>query len=694
MAKKRKHLLGPGMRKLQPKLRMIANGSSEVNAVRSELCSSIRVSGKAKVSPQCVLDAVAPPARRAKQSAIKHLKSLARTIEANVFVELIGSDGDAESIGNKNQSAAETDPIPGETARKRRLVTATIRLDQLSALAARDDVAYIELGEHLRTPTPIVLSDLVSAPATGLRRFGTATQHGFGEGVLIGIIDVQGFEFDHPDFLEDGGKRTRFVSIWDQGGDSHGPPAGFSYGSDITRTQMNAAIAAGRAGGLPATELEPQSQIVPSSHGTHVASIAAGNRGVCRNAFIACVLVSLPPEDTDRRRSFYDSTRLAHAVEYLSAVADRLRIEHRLTQVPLSINISLGTNGHAHDASSAVSRWIDAALATPGKCVCVAAGNAGQEAPEHEDDIGYVMGRIHTSGRIAARGLERDIRWIVVGNGIADISENEMEIWYSPSDRFAVSIRPPGGDWIGPIQPHQFIENRQLADGSLFSVYNELYYPANGANYIAVYLSPLFSPDRVVGVQAGEWVVRLHGLDVRDGRYHGWIERDDPRRVGRIGEREAWRFPSFFSRQSNVDNSSVSSLACGHRVISVANFEQRNEQINISSSQGPTRDGRFKPDVAAPGTNIVAANGFDEQRRWTAMTGTSMASPFVAGVAGLMLAAQNNLTAAQIGGIIQRTAQPLPGHDYAWRDDAGYGVIDPAACIREARSVHDREDLT
>ena len=32
----------------------------------------------------------------------------------------------------------------------------------------------------------------------------------------------------------------------------------------------------------------------------------------------------------------------------------------------------------------------------------------------------------------------------------------------------------------------------------------------------------------------------------------------------------------------------------------------------VSSSQGPTRDDRMKPDIAAPGTDIVAANGFGE----------------------------------------------------------------------------------
>ena len=182
---------------------------------------------------------------------------------------------------------------------------------------------------------------------------------------------------------------------------------------------------------------------------------------------------------------------------------------------------------------------------------------------------------------------------------------------------------------------------------------------------------------------------------MRDGRYHGWIERDDPRSLGRVGDREAWRFPSFFSETSNVDNSSVSSLACGQRVLSVANLDQVAERINISSSQGPTRDQRNKPDVAAPGTNIVAAKGFaGEDDRWIKMSGTSMASPFVAGVAGLMLGLEPKLTAAQIEGIIVRTARPLPGGSFKWVNDSGFGRIDPDACLTETELINEREDKT
>ena len=75
------------------------------------------------------------------------------------------------------------------------------------------------------------------------------------------------------------------------------------------------------------------------------------------------------------------------------------------------------------------------------------------------------------------------------------------------------------------------------------------------------------------------------------------------------------------------------------------------------------------------------------------MSGTSMASPYVTGVVGLMLASNDKLTAAQIGGIIQRTAQPLPGYDYAWKNNAGFGVIKPEYCISEAQEVGKMEEV-
>ncbi|GAH57165.1 unnamed protein product, partial [marine sediment metagenome] len=275
-------------------------------------------------------------------------------------------------------------------------------------------------------------NDHAAAPGSKARKIESELNTG-GKGVLIGIIDVQGFDFAHPDFLDEHGE-TRFLNIWDQGGSQRPPPKGFKYGAEIRKEHMDEAIKNSSSLGVQPQRLEPQSQMAYGSHGTHVASIAAGNSGLCPKAYLVGVLISLTDEDLDRRKSFHDSVNLAHAVDYILECAKELE-KKKQKDIPVSINISLGTNGHAHDGSASICRWIDSELTIPGRSVCVAAGNAGQEKSETEGDYGFIMGRIHTSGKIPAKDLTKDIEWIVVGNGIADISENELEIWYSAQDR-------------------------------------------------------------------------------------------------------------------------------------------------------------------------------------------------------------------------------------------------------------------
>jgi subtilisin family serine protease len=670
--------------KVQPKLRMAANATAEVYTLRAEHAAAISVPRETarEYAPRRTQSST-PDKAGGKPPRAKSLKNVPAEVRVSAFFQI------AEDP--KDQRDAERALGIKSDAKQAKANLRTVELTARRALELSDRpwALGVELGQPLTKPTPRVEDTGAKPPGITVRRFGRARDHHHGAEVLIGLIDVGGFDFSHPDFLGADGK-TRFECIWDQGeGGVHKPPKDFGYGSVITKADMDRALSHARTkGSPPAYLLEPQSQMQPGSHGTHVASIAAGNRGVARQAAIAAVLISLPEADEDSRTNFYDSTRLAHAVDWLLDVAGSR---------PVSINVSLGTNGHAHDDSSAINRWIDAALTVPGRSVCVAAGNAGQDKAEFEGDIGYILGRVHFRGQIAARELVHDIEWNVVGNAVtADISENELEIWYEPGDRLAVQVKPPGLPWTEPIEPGEYIENRRLPDRSFLSVYNELYNASNGDNYIAVYLSPQLAEKELIGVRPGQWLVRLIGREVRGGTFDCWIERDDPREIGRIGERDAWVYPSFFSENSYVDSSTVSTLACGQRIVSVANLDADGRRINPSSSRGPTRDDRRKPDIAAPGTNITAARGFepDPRRQWMAMTGTSMASPHVAGLVGLMLAANRNLTGAQVSGIIQRTAAPLPGADFAWRKDAGAGRLAEARCVEEARVASSRRDRT
>jgi subtilisin family serine protease len=667
MAKKHKiELAKTWARRVHPKLRMMLNGDPVVNAARAESMGALSVSVRLARQAQPLTTAISPDpaAPKLKLGKLNSRNSRRGDVKVRVFVETV-----------------EETSIPGAHRKHGQFAVMQMPLDRVEKLAQREKIAFVEQAENLKKPGATAVATKKEAPAR--RSITLEKEHRGGQGVMIGLIDVQGFDWLHPDF-DDGEGNSRFVAIWDQGRRGPKKSKDVPYGTVITRDMMKKARLQAPKIGVSPHDLEPQSEMVPGSHGTHVASIAAGNTGVCSKADIGAVLISLP--DSDRRTSFYDAANLLDAVNYLLELAgDR----------PISINISLGTNGHAHDGSSVLDRWIDALIAQPSRSICVAAGNAGQEREEMPGDIGYMLGRIHTSGKISAKGLNHDLEWIVVGDKGIDVSENELEIWYESQDRIAVSILPPAGEkWIGPIEPGQFIQNLKLPNQTILSIYNELYHPANGSNYIAVYLSPQTKVLPITGVTAGTWLVRLHGMDIRHGGFHGWIERDDPAIVGE-GQ---YFWPSFFSKRSNVDANSVSSLACGNRIVSVANLDEIRRAIHITSSQGPTRDGRLKPDVAAVGTEVLAANGFgDPGRPWVSMTGTSMASPYVAGVVGLMLAIRPKLTAAQINGILKATAHPLPGSTYAWANDCGFGVIDPEACVRETllvdRRIERKEDF-
>ncbi|MCS7249942.1 MAG: S8 family serine peptidase [candidate division WOR-3 bacterium] len=85
---------------------------------------------------------------------------------------------------------------------------------------------------------------------------------------------------------------------------------------------------------------------------------------------------------------------------------------------------------------------------------------------------------------------------------------------------------------------------------------------------------------------------------------------------------------------------------CGEKGFYLANF----------SSRGPTADGRIKPDVCGPGVNITAARS-GTRNSYITYSGTSMATPFIAGVIALMLDANPNLTPTQIKNILSSTCE-------------------------------------
>jgi serine protease AprX len=113
----------------------------------------------------------------------------------------------------------------------------------------------------------------------------------------------------------------------------------------------------------------------------------------------------------------------------------------------------------------------------------------------------------------------------------------------------------------------------------------------------------------------------------------------------------------------------------------MADLSENGFTLASFSSRGPTADGRVKPDLVAPGVNI-ASSAANTSNQYAVGSGTSMAAPFVAGVAALMLDAGPALTPAGVKTRLTTTAVDwgTSGADAEY----GHGRLDAYASIRAA----------
>jgi subtilisin family serine protease len=464
-------------------------------------------------------------------------------------------------------------------------------------------------------------------------------------GVVVGFIDTSGIDYRSPQFRA--GARTRLLALWDLDGEPNAPvdipqKSGFSYeGGRYSREDIQAALDENRP--LPVT-------IVDDAHGHAVASLAAGTSSLAAKADL--IFVNLPNlfrpivepywprgegdyEPDPEVASYGDLPEINAALRYILDIAG---------ERPCVVNVSLGTTEGPHDGSSLFEQSIDRAVSQRSNLAVVVA------AANFRDD-GRLFGEWQVSD-----GEDDEFRVL-----LDDTSQpTELDIWYSGEDRLSFELISPAGERFGPIEPGtvQIFREGQMSDSLILHRRHE----ENGAHQFNVFWNE--------GVTEGRWIFKVRGLAVSNGRFYAWL------------------YPEIGPSISLPDGISLASIACAAEAIVVGAYDHHptaagdRHDIALFSGKGPTRDGRQKPDICAPGVQRVA----DYPTGPGPANGTSFAAPLVTGTIALMLAEATarggQLSAAEVREILRDTASPSTPGIGGWTPEDGIGRINAAAAVR------------
>jgi subtilisin family serine protease len=513
-----------------------------------------------------------------------------------------------------------------------------------------------------------------------------------GRGVVVGIVDY-GIDWTLPDFCNATGTHTRIKALWDQSltpSGSDKSPKEFGYGVEYTEQQINKALELFRHGDETSAlsvvrhrpwPLRGEEIFDTDGHGTHVTGIACGNGasrspgcvecprssgpyvGVAPAAWIVFVHLSrgrMLEHIQKRDGSLGNSAELAEAIAYCYRKADALSDELR-TRVGCVVNLSMGFNAGSHDGETLLERVIDTLLEGKGRALVVAAGNQRQQ-------------RTYYAGTVPPKKVPYRVAWKMGLGSAADPTPNEMEIWYPPSQVLHAKLINPQSEQTGLVEPGQK-QSFSFGDITCF-IDSERFTPLNSESRIYLQVSP--------GDQhklEGEWSVELTTPRCQTVPFDAWIEKEAGPKFSDEDPRQ-----SKFDAQSPSEGQRWTSLtipATSRRAIAVGAVSSVSgtfRHIYQEGGTGPTRDGRLKPEVVAPGINICSnAVSFDRRGTYECSqiqkTGTSMSAPHAAGVIALMLQLNPELTCAQVRQILVLSAKHTRGRtgfDPQW----GFGVLD------------------
>lgn len=526
-----------------------------------------------------------------------------------------------------------------------------------------------------------------------------------GLGVVIGIVDT-GLDVGHPNLqTADGRSRVRYLLDFSREAAGLQSALEEEYGCTgdtdcaiYSNEDLDALLNNGTTGDEPTDTY---------GHGTHVASLAAGNGlagktpryiGVAPEATIFGARVSRAGDGAIHDADILQATR------FIFEQAERLGM-------PAVVNLSLGSDFGTHDGTSPLEQGLASFIGPghPGRAIVVAAGNSGNLYAGIGQGQPEPFG-IHTEVHVP-RESPVEIPLMTPTEALGARRGGTVYVWlgFRAGDQISLGVDHDGDAWIPDVAPGESttfsasgydgtVFNGPTRDKSSISV---------GPHNAVLVIDGDFAPGTVFTLRlSGHGTVNLWlqstggaspdlgvGALVPRGEKQGTINipasHPDLIAVGATVNRNHWRDSKGKPFLVGEDDGSQELLALD----GTATF----------SAAGPNALGVMKPDIVAPGMYVVGAmsssadprsNGgtgvfasqgrcgtpdyecfVTDDQQHAVTSGTSMSSPLVAGAIALLLQRRPELTQAQLRALLQAGARQPTGTILA-EQQTGPGELD------------------
>ena len=557
-----------------------------------------------------------------------------------------------------------------------------IPFDAIGALSDHPAVRRIEANPSgyltMDTTAIIIGANKVQHPLVPVQRSQSPIPHPTlnytGKGVVVGVMDV-GFDLTHPNFIDPVTGNCRISAFWDQ----------------LTKDTVGSAMPVGRDYLQPSTlNIQHSTDGLLQTHGTHTLGIAAGGgyqspyKGIAYDSDICIVsnaisesIALIDSADYDK----YTTATDALGFKYIFDYADQ-------QGKPAVASLSEGYPPYIDEEDSLYAAFLDS-LSGPGHIIVAAAGNESTSRTYAEKPRG-----VDAAG--AFLSVSRDVAYYrIKADGSLDISVYAYAKGSEPSDtlHFPAAAIP-----VDSLRADTLFLRGDTCAVMIASYPTALTSSAEADSCYIIYflanknLTEL--PPIALVMEGAEAQGELYGSSTYGLTNRSTDSRWNAAASGRNVHAPAC-FPSVICVGSTAHRLGFTNYKGQYKDYSYGRIQG---QLSPYSSTGPAMNGQMKPQVTAPGDNIISSYSsfyieanpdandinsdvehFDYQGRtyaWNANTGTSMATPVVAGVIALWLEAKPDLTPQEVIDALSHTSRHPDASLTYPNNQYGYGEID------------------